>query len=62
MDAIEAEAVTRDCKNAWLSTFSYQAKPFYLKRGYVEFASIDNYPDSHQLFFLRKSLISFNAN
>jgi len=57
MDAIEAEAVERDCKNAWLSTFSYQAKPFYLKRGYVEFAQLDNYPASNQLFFLRKPLI-----
>jgi len=57
MDAIEAEAVERDCKNAWLSTFSYQAKPFYLKRGYVEFAKLDNYPASNQLFFLRKPLI-----
>ena len=62
MDAVEAEAVKRECKNAWLSTFSYQAKPFYLKRGYIEFAHLDDYPATNKLFFLRKQLNSFNVN
>jgi catechol 2,3-dioxygenase-like lactoylglutathione lyase family enzyme len=44
------------CTRAHLDTFSYQARPFYERHGYVVFATLDEYPAGHKRFFLRKDL------
>jgi GNAT superfamily N-acetyltransferase len=54
--AAEAEAYRRGCHSAWLDTFSFQALSFYERHGYTIFGALDQYPDTHTRYFLRKSL------
>ena len=60
--AAEDEAWLRGCRNVYLDTFSYQARPFYEKQGYVVFGTLDDYDGGHQLYFLRKRLAEPEAN
>lgn len=54
--AAEDAGRARGCTRAHLDTFSYQARPFYEKQGWRVFATLDDYPEGHQRFFLRKEL------
>jgi GNAT superfamily N-acetyltransferase len=56
MDAAETYARERGCHGASLDTHSFQARPFYEKRGYELFGSLDDYPKGHKKFFLKKKL------
>ncbi len=56
MDAAEAYARERHCHSVALDTHSFQARPFYEKRGYEVFGTLDGYPGEHKKFFLRKKL------
>ncbi len=56
LDAAEAEARKRECHDAWLDTFSFQALPFYEKHGYTIFGRLENYPNEHVRYFVRKRL------
>ncbi len=49
-------AADHGCTHAHLDTFSYQARPFYERRGYRVFGILDNDPPGHQRFFMQKSL------
>jgi ribosomal protein S18 acetylase RimI-like enzyme len=57
MDAAETYAVERGAGSVTLETHSFQAKGFYLKRGYEVFGMLDNYPQGHAKYFMRKALI-----
>jgi GNAT superfamily N-acetyltransferase len=52
----EAEALRRGCKWAILATFDYQAPGFYSRRGYVEYARMEDFPWGSTRFQLRKTL------
>ena len=52
----EEYALARGCTNAWLSTFSFQARPLYERLGYMMFGKLDDYPQGHSLFFMTKRL------
>lgn len=54
--AAERYAVEKGCGNAWLTTSSFQARPFYEKFGYELFATLDEFPPGHKLYFLKKQL------
>jgi GNAT superfamily N-acetyltransferase len=54
MDAAEDHARLRGCIGAYLDTFEYQARPFYEKRGYVLFGTLDGYPPGYRQFHLAK--------
>ncbi len=56
MDAAEDYARMRGCHSAYLDTHTWQARPFYEKRGYEVFATLDDFPPGHKKFFLRKKL------
>lgn len=56
LEAAEREAVARGCLNAYLDTFSFQARPFYEKHGYVVFGTLEDFPPGHERYFLRKRL------
>ncbi|MDT5121841.1 MAG: hypothetical protein QOC96_1323 [Acidobacteriota bacterium] len=54
--AAEEEAVRRGCANAFLETLSFQALPFYEKRGYVVFCTLPDFPPGGAKYSLSKSL------
>ena len=54
MTAAEIEARKRGCIGAHVTSFSFQAAPFYEKLGYAPFGQLDNYPPGHNLLYLRK--------
>jgi len=56
MDAAETYARERGCHSAHLDTHSWQARPFYEKRGYEVFSTLDDFPKGHKKFFLKKKL------
>lgn len=43
MKRAELYAVERGCTNAFLDTFSFQARPFYEKLGYRVFGILENH-------------------
>jgi GNAT superfamily N-acetyltransferase len=54
MDRAEAAARAKGCVGVWLDTFSFQARPFYEKRGYAVFGTLDDHPRGQCRYFLRK--------
>jgi len=54
----EAEALARrvGCVGSTLSTYDFQARPFYEKLGYEVFGILPDNPKGHDRFFMRKSL------
>jgi GNAT superfamily N-acetyltransferase len=58
MERAELYAVERGCTDAFLDTFSFQARPFYEKLGYRVFGILENHPAGHQHYFMTKKLDS----
>lgn len=56
LDGAEAEGRRRGCKWAILATFDYQAPGFYTRRGYVEYARMEDFPWGSTRYQLRKTL------
>jgi len=56
IQAAEEEARRRGCLYAQVDTASFQARPFYEKKGYVVRFVLENYPRVHQRFYLTKAL------
>lgn len=56
MQAAEDEARRRGCLYAQVDTASFQARPFYEKRGYAVRLMLENYPRVHQRIYLTKTL------
>jgi GNAT superfamily N-acetyltransferase len=52
----EAEAKRLGAREAWLYTMSFQAKPFYEKLGYRQFAELPWQGGKHARHFMRKDL------
>lgn len=50
----EKEAQKRGCLYAQVDTFSFQAKPFYEKHGYVLKMTLKDYPEEHERYYLIK--------
>ena len=56
LEAAEEEARAQGCRGVFLSTFSFQARPFYEKFGYEVIGEIPDYPIGHAFYFLKKTL------
>lgn len=54
MNAAEKEARHRDCKHAFLYTFSFRARGFYEKIGYREFGRLIEFGGKHERYYLHK--------
>ena len=57
LDLAEQEAARRGCRHANLDTTDWQALPFYLKRGYIVWGQLDDFPPGHSRIFLKKDLL-----
>lgn len=53
---LEEEAKKHGATESWLYTMSFQAKPFYEKLGYTEFAQLPWAHGKHSRHFMRKGL------
>lgn len=53
-----AEDVAREkgCIGLWLDTFDFQAPVFYERHGFTEFGRLNDFPPTHQRFFMQKRL------
>jgi GNAT superfamily N-acetyltransferase len=56
MQLVEDEARRLGAKEAWLYTMSFQARPFYEKLGYRQFAELPWLNGQHKRHFMRKDL------
>jgi GNAT superfamily N-acetyltransferase len=56
LEAAENEARDQGCHGVYLTTFSFQARPFYEKFGYEVVANIPDYPKGHSYYVLKKAL------
>ena len=54
--AAEDEARSQGCTGVFLSTFSFQARPFYERFGYEIIADVPDYPAGHTYHVLKKTL------
>ncbi|MDH4222996.1 MAG: GNAT family N-acetyltransferase [candidate division Zixibacteria bacterium] len=57
MEMLEQEAMQMGCKHAHLDTYSFEARPFYERLGYELFGTLENYPEGHCKYFLKKTLV-----
>jgi GNAT superfamily N-acetyltransferase len=56
LDRAEALALERGATHIYLDTFSFQAEPFYARRGYEVFGRLDAFPPGHGRAWMRKPL------
>lgn len=56
MDELEAHARSLGARGIHLATYSWQARPFYEKRGYAVFGQLAPYPEGHACYWLSKML------
>ena len=60
MQQAETYALANGITGIWLDTFSFQARGFYEKLGYVVFGELPDYPGTHTRYFLQKRLGASN--
>lgn len=58
MDAFEQAALSQGVARCFLDTTSFQARPFYEKRGYQVFLASEDFINGHTLYFLKKDPLS----
>ena len=56
LGAAEEEANEQGCHGVYLTTFSFQGRPFYEKLGYEVVADVPDYPEGHRFHVLKKTL------
>ena len=56
LELAEEKARQRGAKHAYLDTFSFQAPDFYKKLGYEVFGELQDFPQGHQRYFMKKML------
>ena len=56
VQSAEQKAKKDGIKRAKLCTFDFQAIAFYKKLGYIIYGKLDNYPEGHSFYYLKKDL------
>ena len=56
LNEVEKIAKEKGCKLVHLDTFDFQAKDFYIKHGYEVFGILDECPENHKRYFLKKNM------
>jgi GNAT superfamily N-acetyltransferase len=56
MSMAEAEARDRGCRQVWLDTYAFQARPFYERHGFSVFGQIDGPQPMFPRVFMQKLL------
>lgn len=56
MAMAEARALALGAKQAYLDTFSFQARPFYEKLGYEVFGTLEDFFEGQARYWMKKSL------
>ncbi|EPS52323.1 acetyltransferase [Clostridium botulinum A1 str. CFSAN002368] len=54
---VEKIAKEKDCHLIHLDTFDFQAKDFYIKHGYEIFGILDQCPENHKRYFMKKYIV-----
>lgn len=58
LETAEADVRHRGAAHVFLTTFSFQARTFYAKRGYVIVGTMEGYPPGSSFFWMRKDFAS----
>lgn len=53
---VEMLAKEKGCYLIHLDTFDFQAKDFYIKHGYETFGVLDDCPEGHKRYFMKKTI------
>ncbi|MCR1973852.1 GNAT family N-acetyltransferase [Clostridium sporogenes] len=56
LEELEKIAKEKDCHLIHLDTFDFQAKDFYIKHGYEIFGILDECPENHKRYFMKKNI------
>ena len=56
MNRVERAAQELGCRYAHLDTYSFEARPFYERLGYEVFGVLEDYPEGHYKYFMKKKL------
>jgi GNAT superfamily N-acetyltransferase len=56
LNRVEEEASKHGCHLIHLDTFDFQAKDYYLRRGFEVFGVLPNCPKNHTRYYLKKDL------
>ena len=56
INKVESEAKALGAKLAHTDTFEFQAKEFYLKHGFEIFGILEDCPEGHKRYYLKKKL------
>lgn len=56
LEEVEKLAKEKECHLIHLDTFDFQAKDFYIKYGYEIFGVLDECPEGHKRYYLKKNL------
>ena len=56
LNEIEEIAIKENCSLIHLDTFDFQAKDFYIKHGYEIFGVLEDCPEEHCRYYLKKKL------
>ena len=56
LQRLEALAIERGARHAHVETTSFQALGFYQKQGYAVFGQLEDFPEGHLYYYLKKTL------
>ena len=57
LQEVEKIAIEKNCSLIHLDTFDFQARDFYVKQGYDIFGILEDCPENHCRYYLKKKLI-----